>query len=166
MSCTQYTKEIYFSPVIKKTIILGIAAGILLFAYSIGSGFFLLSLNYWEIAISLTLILFAIAGGAYVRFTARTPSNTNREDTQEKNKLSIEALDLSPRETDVLQEICLGKSNKQIANSLHISESTVKTHVSKLLVKFDVQSRTQIMHKMQASETTTLVGNTENHTKV
>src|SRR5947209_12643560 len=50
---------------------------------------------------------------------------------------------LTERETGVLRLLAQGQSNKQIARSLHISEKTVKTHVSNILSKLGVQSRTQ-----------------------
>ncbi|OLP63324.1 Transcriptional regulatory protein LiaR [Bacillus pumilus] len=51
--------------------------------------------------------------------------------------------ELTNRERDVLFEIAKGKSNKEIASSLFISEKTVKTHVSHLLSKLEVADRTQ-----------------------
>jgi DNA-binding NarL/FixJ family response regulator len=50
---------------------------------------------------------------------------------------------LTERETEVLRLLAQGQSNKQIARSLHIAEKTVKTHVSNILSKLGVQSRTQ-----------------------
>src|SRR5437667_4669208 len=50
---------------------------------------------------------------------------------------------LTGRETDVLRLLAQGQSNKQIAHSLHNTEQTIKTHVSKILSKLGVQSRTQ-----------------------
>jgi DNA-binding NarL/FixJ family response regulator len=50
---------------------------------------------------------------------------------------------LTERETEVLRLLAQGQSNKQIAHSLHIAEKTVKTHVSNILSKLGVQSRTQ-----------------------
>ncbi len=50
---------------------------------------------------------------------------------------------LTERETDVLRLLAAGRSNKEIGRGLNISEGTVKTHVSKILAKLDVPSRTQ-----------------------
>lgn len=50
---------------------------------------------------------------------------------------------LTERETDVLRLLADGQSNKEIARSLSIGEKTVKTHVSAILAKLGVQSRTQ-----------------------
>ena len=50
---------------------------------------------------------------------------------------------LTERETDVLRLLAQGQANKQIARSLCIAEKTVKVHVSNILGKLGVQSRTQ-----------------------
>lgn len=50
---------------------------------------------------------------------------------------------LTEREIDVLRLIAGGKANKEIAQELTIGEQTVKTHVSNILMKLGVQSRTQ-----------------------
>lgn len=50
---------------------------------------------------------------------------------------------LTERETEVLRLVAEGKANKEIAHRLHLSEGTVKTHVSIILAKLGLQSRTQ-----------------------
>lgn len=50
---------------------------------------------------------------------------------------------LTEREREVLVQIALGRSNREIGRALMVSEKTVKTHVSNLLMKLGVQDRTQ-----------------------
>jgi NarL family two-component system response regulator LiaR len=50
---------------------------------------------------------------------------------------------LTERETEVLRHLAMGKSNKEIAAALVIAEKTVRTHVSNILSKLGVPSRTQ-----------------------
>jgi DNA-binding NarL/FixJ family response regulator len=50
---------------------------------------------------------------------------------------------LTDRETEVLKLLAEGQANKEIARNLTIGEKTVKTHVSNILGKLGVQSRTQ-----------------------
>ncbi|GGD52911.1 response regulator [Paenibacillus nasutitermitis] len=50
---------------------------------------------------------------------------------------------LTAKEIVVLKHITLGQSNKEIAAELHISEKTVKTHITHILAKLEMQDRTQ-----------------------
>ncbi len=57
---------------------------------------------------------------------------------------------LSGREIEVLQQMAQGSANKQIAASLSISESTVKTHIANIFQKLDVNHRTEaVTHALQ-----------------
>ena len=51
--------------------------------------------------------------------------------------------DLTPRELEVLALIMQGKTNREIADSLHISQATVRLHVSNILSKLNAANRTE-----------------------
>jgi DNA-binding NarL/FixJ family response regulator len=52
-------------------------------------------------------------------------------------------MELSPRELEVLQRVAEGKSNKEIAAALEVTEATVKGHLTNILGKLGVTDRTQ-----------------------
>ena len=51
---------------------------------------------------------------------------------------------MSQREREVAVEISRGRSNAEIADTLFLSEATVKAHVSRLLTRLDLNNRVQI----------------------
>ena len=61
-----------------------------------------------------------------------------------KDRPGIEAIRLTPRESDVLARLVRGLENKKIAAELGIAEQSAKEHVSSLLAKFDVPNRTTL----------------------
>jgi len=54
--------------------------------------------------------------------------------------------EVSPRETDIVREICNGLSNKEISNKLFISLQTVKDHTHRIYIKTNVKSRVQLIN--------------------
>ncbi len=78
-----------------------------------------------------------------------------KKQTQVKTKPSKEIadeLDLNNREFEILQLIAQGHTNQEIADKLFLALPTIKTHISNLYLKLDVQSRTQAIHKAQTLE--------------
>ncbi len=64
-------------------------------------------------------------------------------DVAMKMALRVSRRDLTTREQEVLNLLAAGKSNHEIATALFIGEATVKTHVNNILVKLEVNDRTQ-----------------------
>ncbi|WP_231587694.1 response regulator [Microbacterium oxydans] len=52
---------------------------------------------------------------------------------------------LSEREKEIVTHLALGLSNAEIARAIHVSESTVKTHLSNIMTKWEVNNRVQIL---------------------
>jgi DNA-binding NarL/FixJ family response regulator len=63
--------------------------------------------------------------------------------TRQATDLAGVHLPLTPRETEILQHVAAGLANKEIARRLSISERTVKNHLSNIMEKLHVNSRTQ-----------------------
>jgi len=63
--------------------------------------------------------------------------------TRETKDLAAVHLPLTQREVEILQHVTTGLANKEIANRLSISERTVKNHLSNIMEKLHVNSRTQ-----------------------
>lgn len=61
-----------------------------------------------------------------------------------RNKIAPDRPQLTEREIEVIQLVTKGKSNREIAQALVISEKTAKAHVSNILGKLGVQDRTQM----------------------
>lgn len=50
---------------------------------------------------------------------------------------------LTPREKEIFELLILNKTTKDVANILHISEKTVRNHISNVMQKLDVKTRYQ-----------------------
>ena len=110
----------------------------------------LLQLSKYSIISGDTTIEYIIGGIAILFFIIGyflKKKNTNAKEDTFVDTQKIASLGLSKRELEVLELIVKGMSNKEIAETLFISESTVKTHVSNLLLKLDVKRRTQAIQR-------------------
>lgn len=86
----------------------------------------------------IALVFFFV--GVYLNKNS-LPEIPTRNNGLDSNKVA--ASGISKREYEVLKEIALGLSNKEIGDKLFLSESTIKTHVSNLFVKLNAKRRTQ-----------------------
>lgn len=77
-----------------------------------------------------------------VRALMDAARNSRHDDST--NKPTETATNLTERELDVTRLVAQGRSNRDIAKALFISEKTVKTHVSNILDKLNLKDRTQL----------------------
>jgi DNA-binding CsgD family transcriptional regulator len=97
----------------------------------------------------LIFILMYFTGHAFIPFwlnygtmATSSPEKTNKIVTLDDFCARYE---ISPRETDIVREICNGLSNKEISDKLFISLQTVKDHTHRIYVKTNVRSRVQLI---------------------
>ncbi len=62
----------------------------------------------------------------------------------------VEEFKISKREEDVIRELCAGKTNKEIAETLFISLQTVKDHIYRIYLKTEVNNRVQLINLIQS----------------
>ncbi len=95
-------------------------------------------------------------GGRYLPegYEAEPPGGARPSTRQEAiSRLAL----LTRQQSRILQLICEGKLNKQIAWDLTIAETTVKAHVTAIMRKLGVQSRTQAVLMAKATDFTSLM---------
>jgi two-component system, NarL family, response regulator LiaR len=80
---------------------------------------------------------------AAVRAVARGKTYIDPSVARQAMKVADQVDDLTPRELDVLRRLALGHTNKEIGAELFIGQETVKTHISKVLAKLQVENRAQ-----------------------
>ena len=81
-------------------------------------------------------------GRLHPSIAARVLTEFNRIQTQREINLEFFS-ELTEREIEVLKEVATGKRNREIGETLFISEKTVKNHISSILLKLQVNDRTE-----------------------
>ena len=139
---------------IRHILLYGLVLAILVFILKWLEWKFLIVRNSLDIYIGIIALFFTILG-IWVASQLARPKVVVVEkevyvsppDDDAIDEAELEKYNLSNREYEVLQLVAKGHSNAEIAESLFLSLSTVKTHVSNLLVKLDVKSRTKAIEK-------------------
>ncbi len=85
---------------------------------------------------------------AYMRKHSTAPS-IQKTDEQKWNRF-LQKFKISKREEEVIQQLCEGKTNKEISDALFISLQTVKDHVYRIYQKTDVKNRVQLINLIQS----------------
>jgi DNA-binding CsgD family transcriptional regulator len=100
-----------------------------IFTFFVGNTFLPLYLNY---------------GTLLTAFAEENKKNISFEDF-------CKMYEVSPRETDIVREICNGLSNKEISEKLFISLQTVKDHTHRIYIKTNVKSRVRLINLVKES---------------
>jgi len=64
----------------------------------------------------------------------------------------LKEFEISPREAEIIREICCGLSNQEIADKLFISLQTVKDHTHRIYIKTNARNRMQLMTRVKSYE--------------
>ena len=88
----------------------------------------------------------ALANGAQ---GAQRGEPTEPADTLKVWTTSGRSVELTPRQVEVLEWVLAGRSNRQIAEATHLSEGTIKNHVSSLLLMFGARSRAELIAQLR-----------------
>lgn len=146
----------------KKTLLIyGLFLGVLGFLLRITEYWFWVKLNAFDIYIVLVSIVFLSVGlwlgrnlqqknkekTTYQPVNIDDSSRDNRERVLSINENALAHSGISKREHEVLVLIAKGMSNQEIADTLFVSQSTIKTHTSRLFEKLDVKNRTHAIVK-------------------
>ncbi|MFN8208326.1 MAG: LuxR C-terminal-related transcriptional regulator [Bacteroidales bacterium] len=98
---------------------------------------------------SLLFILLFFAGSSflpvYLRYAANLPKIEQSSLPGPSFDDFCRRFEISPRERDIIREICNGHSNQEIADKLFISLQTVKDHTHRIYSKVDIKSRVQLI---------------------
>ena len=107
------------------------------------SGFLLKDTDPEELAAAVVTVA---GGGAALspRLTPRLMSEFARRGTRAPSSTAPQH-DLSAREMEVVQLLAQGLGNSEIARSLHLEQSTVKTHIGNICRKLDVNTRVHVV---------------------
>jgi DNA-binding CsgD family transcriptional regulator len=109
----------------------------------------LLFLYKGNLFIALAFIIIFFISGSFIPVYVRYKSGLSFMPHQSDSILTIDSLcekfEISPREKEIVREICNGLSNQQIADKLFISLQTVKDHTSRIYFKINCNSRAQLI---------------------
>jgi DNA-binding NarL/FixJ family response regulator len=92
--------------------------------------------------VMLSALRLVMSGGVYLPPALIDETVVSSRDPMVGADLSLEATPLTPRQREVLALLGQGKSNKEIARILNLSEGTVKLHVTAILKALNVSNRT------------------------
>ncbi|HMQ07327.1 MAG TPA: LuxR C-terminal-related transcriptional regulator [Saprospiraceae bacterium] len=139
-------------------IVYGLALALLIFVLKWLQWKFIIMDNAIDIYIGMIAVLFTLLGIWVAKQLAKTQVEKIFVEKEifipypndgTINEKALEIFNLTQREYEILQLIVKGLSNADIASSLFLSLSTVKTHIYNLYMKLEVKRRSQAIEKAQ-----------------
>ncbi len=114
---------------------------------------------------TLATALSEIQSGAVFVSADLAQNMSSSRDSAPRSDIATRVAELTPAQLRVLQLIRHGRLNKQIAHELGVSETTVKAHVSEILRKLNVVSRTQAVIETAQLDFETILGGDGTHAR-
>ncbi|MDO4746257.1 MAG: LuxR C-terminal-related transcriptional regulator [Bacillota bacterium] len=102
-----------------------------------------LTIIFWLIITVFTLIY--VYRRVFLETFTESVEAENKNDIEERISEVCAQFKLTPREKELVEQIYAGKSNREIADMLFLSESTIKTHIYNIFKKMDVKSRVGVI---------------------
>ena len=103
-----------------------------------------------QVLLALVFIFLFFAGNTFLPVWFSYGSSFKAVHPDIKTGLPFEEFckryDISPRESDIIREICNGLTNKEISDKLFISLQTVKDHTHRIYIKTNVKNRVQLIN--------------------
>jgi len=143
----------------QEILLYGLCGGLLIAAMKVAEYRFLVVEHSLEIYGGIVAATFAIVGIRLGQTMTRrdvvvVTERVRADGPFARNEARVSELGITPRELEILEQIASGKSTREIAQALFVSENTVKTHTSRLFDKLRVTRRTQAV---QAGRTQGLI---------
>ncbi|NLA48592.1 MAG: response regulator transcription factor [Bacteroidales bacterium] len=91
----------------------------------------------------------------FLSYAALLPAVPDKSEQNLSFKDFCSKYEISPRESDVIKEICRGLSNREISERLFISLQTVKDHTHRIYIKTNVRNRVQLINLVKEENSTT-----------
>lgn len=143
--------DVHFCLVLRTSLIFSGIILLLLVLFQLGRYFHFSTGLEWEVMVTLIAMVCIVVGlmvgkhlfSRHIMKEVYVPVSADFVPDADQ----IERIGLSNREMDVLEAVGMGLSNQEIAEKLHISEPTVKTHVSNIYSKLNCNRRTQAVNQ-------------------
>lgn len=125
-----------------------------LFVYCLGIILFLYSSQKWTLAVFYLFVFISANIPPVLYWRAYLRKHFVAPVLQKVNALAmkkfLEEYGISKREEEVIQQLCEGKTNKEISEALFISLQTVKDHIYRIYQKTDIKNRVQLINLIQS----------------